>query len=412
MYPLKFSFSNKVIFLLVSIGLISINVYAQDTRAQIWWRGVQLKNNNDTNRVVRVYLDKYGYFYPSVHVPMDSNGFYYPQSKNDATDTVCGNLFRYFRFNKSKAKVLFNYYHISNSGDFTVDYYAVQEKILQNYNWQIHNLIKSKHAKNIVFLVHGFNETDPTSEYQYFENQVTSQGYDKKVKPVYVEIFWDGLTTSRGDKFLTVWKHAQNNTRYVCLALRDLMRHITDRKNFVIVTHSLGASVGTGALFNCTSKWRKSDEGYVDVELDSIMRTTPAPIDVKVRLGMIVPAIPGYTTFVDFNNRSPTIKPMQNNIERVIIGYNPQDYATSKWFLAAKLGATTLGCDYGYPNSHDEISAVFRAMKSCGYPKGQNIVIPIHFTTPKKYVILQDHAFVAYMNDQAHFKIFLNDLFN
>lgn len=60
------------------------------------------------------------------------------------------------------------------------------------------------------------------------------------------------------------------------------------------------------------------------------MMKTPTPT-VETRLGMLAPAIPGPPTFVDFNKRSPTdIAAAQNNIKRVVIGYDPFDFATSK----------------------------------------------------------------------------------
>ncbi|TWJ04959.1 hypothetical protein JN11_00683 [Mucilaginibacter frigoritolerans] len=398
--------------LMVLVMLSSaVSVSAQRPDQQVFWRLVQVKNAPN-QKIVRVYLDKFGYFYPDIAVPIDQHAFWLPDGHNSATDTASGNLYHYFKLHPVATKAMLRFYKVNSVGKFNADYYHVQEQLLQKINRQLHGLISNSHAKTIVFLIHGFNETDPTAEYAFFENRVSALGYEKKARPVYIEIFWDGLSTGNDAlSFPSVWKHAQNNTRYVGLSVRELMRHLSDRLNFVVVTHSLGASVGTGALFNCTSKWRKYSDPTIDYELDSLSRTITTPNDVTVHLGMLAPAIPGYNTFIDFDNRSPNVIPSQNKISIVSVGYNPNDYATSKYVLAAVMGATTLGCDYHFPRHPDELDQTRRSLSINGYPHPEKLLLPIHFQTPAKFG-KQDHAFEAYMQDTLHFNMFLKALFN
>jgi hypothetical protein len=376
---------------------------AQPATNQICWRKVQLQNEQE-HSAVRVYLDKYGYFYPATSVPIDEQQLLNPYPGASALDTASGNLYAFFKRHPANARQLFTAYGITPTQSFNADYYNTQEAYLCRVATAVHAQVAAKGAKTIVFLIHGFNETDPTAAFQYFEKAVTAGGYDTSAKPVYIEMFWDGLSTYDNIfKFPAVWKHAQGNTRYVSLSVRDLMWHITDRLNFVVVSHSLGGSIATGALFNCTSKWKRSRDTTIDHELAGLMKTIPSSTDVHLRLGMIVPAIPGAATFADFNHRSPDISTPNNHIDKVVIGFNPKDYATRKYVLSATEGATTLGCNW-----HNEIDKVKNTLSGLGYPG--SLISKVQFTTPPKYG-LQDHDFKAYMNDAPDFKQFLDQLF-
>ncbi len=406
----------RLAFPLILLLFLSAQTMAQSANRQVFWRNIQAKYAADTTKVVRVYLDKFGYFYPSTAVAIDQDNFYYPPSTRtfkkrlSAKSIASANVYEYFHLHNDRQQALFNYYRVTASGNYLNDYRAVEEKELQNLNRQVHQLVTQFQAKTVVFLIHGFNVADPTDDYDLFIKSVGDNGYNEKVKPVYVEIYWDGLTAEKWYDYLAIWEHAQNNTRWISLSVRNLIQHLTDRLNFVIVTHSLGASVGTGALFNTSSKWKLSED---KAEVDSIAAAIPAPVDVPIRLGMIVPAIPGGATFVDFDKRSPDIIATRNNINRIIIGYNPLDYATKKVILSKYFGATTLGCDNGYGTSRDELSRVAQAMAGCGYndTSQQSLLFRIHFTSPPVFGKYEDHSFGAYMRDQDDFKTFLTRLF-
>ncbi|NHA03494.1 hypothetical protein G7092_06805 [Mucilaginibacter sp. HC2] len=383
-------------------------VMAQPANRQVFWRDLQSRYEADSNRVVRVYLDKFGYFYPVNAIPIDKQLFLFPAREHNvnASTISSANLYAYFHANQTAQNALLNYYQVSQTGNFDRDYKKVEEQELRQISRQVHRLVENLQAKNIIFLVHGFNVTDPVSRYVFFEHSVSQKGYDTKIKPLYIEVYWDGLTSVSGTDLLAIWKHAQNNTRWVSLALRDLMRHLDDRLPFTIVTHSLGASVATGALFNTSSKWLADGNTH---DVDSIASSIPAPVDVPIKLGMIVPAIPGGLTFVDFNHRSPDITTVANNIVGIAIGYNPKDYATSKAFFSTSFGATTLGCDH-----ENELRNVSLALRGCGYSLAQvqQMIYPVQFTTPNIALGLQDHDFQKYMEDDVDFSLFLAKLFN
>jgi hypothetical protein len=387
------------------------DVEAQRADRQVFWRDLQARYEADSNKVVRVYLDKFGYFYPATAVTIDKQLFLFPPKENKKSPkvtsktTASANLQAYFEKNQAAQDMLLNYYHVSRTGDYKQDYKKVEEQELRQISLRVHRLVQKLQAKNIIFLIHGFNVEDPVSRYGFFESSVTQKGYDTKVKPLYIEIYWDGLASGGAD-LLGIWKHAQNNTRWISLAVRSLMQHLTDRLPFTVVTHSLGASVATGALFNTSAKWEIDDN---TPEVDSIAASTPAPVDVPIRLGMIAPAIPGGLTFVDFNHRSPDIAAAANNITGITIGYNPKDFATSKLFFSAKFGATTLGCNF-----ENELRSVMVALQDCGYSPAliQKMVYPVQFTTPPKIGFkMQDHDFQKYMEDDIDFSLFLAKLF-
>ena len=307
-----------------------------------------------------------------------------------------------------------NIYQVSDQKTFNAQYYDVQEKILGEYHLQLRGLIENNHAENIVFIVHGFNDENPISSYQLLEESIRSNPYGKKAKPVFVEIYWDGLTAGGKSPMLAkIWGRAQNNTKYVSLGMRTLLNHLSFKMPMTIITHSLGASVGTGALFNTTTKWRLYDDPDLNRELESLLKA-PTRKDVRIRLGMLAPAIPGGNTFVDFNKRSPNISPAQNNIDKIVIGYNPYDFATSKAVLSGHLGTTTLGCNQGIKDvDKGEIPNLKDRLYELGYSRGQiaAMVRPVMFATEKWKLGLQEHGLKYYIRDKTSTEQFIRMLF-
>ena len=65
----------------------------------MFWQDVQHNYQQDTDRVVRVYLDKFGYFYPSPEVTIDKKEFLFPsylKFKATAETEASANLYAYF----------------------------------------------------------------------------------------------------------------------------------------------------------------------------------------------------------------------------------------------------------------------------------------------------------------------------
>lgn len=196
---------------------------------------------------------------------------------------------------------------------------------------------------------HGFNDANPTEDYVVTEKKILSQ---VKKDIIFLEVYWDGLTANQGNPgFEKIWGPAQLNSTRSAVTMRKLISKINFDFKVRVISHSLGASVATGALFNTISKWRHPEdlEKYYNC-----VQNIDAPKNPDIRLGMLAPAIPGLTTFEDFNKRlkrNLPIDPSENNINKVVVCYNCNDYATTKdiykiRLLADKAGSTSLGCNF------------------------------------------------------------------
>jgi hypothetical protein len=183
-----------------------------------------------------------------------------------------------------------------------------------------------------------------------------------------------------------------------------------------IVTHSLGARLAAEALFNNTGRqdYQKNDTALKIAEL----RKIPTPT-VEVRLGIIAPATPGPQTFGGFNKRSPeNINANQNNVTRIVIGYDPFDFANNKdpfriISFARVDGYTTLGCNYFWQKKRiTEIELVTDTLDKLGY-KSDTLVHPVRFNTGPKIGAGNDHNHFMqfYMRDTTAAKKFFGSLF-
>ncbi|MDB5091486.1 MAG: hypothetical protein JWR09_5480 [Mucilaginibacter sp.] len=374
---------------------------------QVFYQPVQKDNQaNYAKYVVRIYMDKFGYYYPSTAINIDTGDFFFQHDKKTFdTDTSGGNLFAYFTKHREKINELGSYYHVPEDKDSCKVYNLVEKAIIKAYADSIDARIRALHADQLVFLIHGFNCSDATESFKEIRDTISSYGYDKNSHNVYVELYWEGLQNLevRAGSAIPIWAHAQNNSIYVGLSLRNFLRSIPDSIPLVFLSHSLGASVATEALFNTTRKWSGAPDVNDAEELKRLIKTTPTPGHHRIRLVMLAPAIPGEMTFLDFEARTPThITAVQNNIYPIVLGYNPKDYAVSKRFLAAKVGTTTLGSNYKWHGQYeiDRVKALL--VDSLGYTStgANNLIRAVHFTTKLqiKPLGLQDHAVHSYLN--------------
>lgn len=251
----------------------------------------------------------------------------------------------------------------------------------------------------------------PTPVYDRLRKYIESHKPDKK--RVFMEIYWDGLSGNNFDA-KRFWSFAQLNSSYVANAVRKIINVSGKDTKIRIITHSLGGSVGTGALFNTNSKWKKPENEEYYKERWQI--TTPTQKDI--RIGMIAPAIPGVNTFVDFNCRTKDkifkdIKPADNNISRVIIGFKEKDEALLKNPLkkADKFGSTSLGANalICRKTGEREIDNVIEQMKTLGY---DNENTPIRTVDFKDSAFEKEHGLYYYLQNEYAFDKFLNHLFD
>ena len=408
-----------LLLFLVSVALIQS--CSPSVGNQVFYQPVQKANQGHYIKdVVRIYMDKFGYYYPSTNINIDTGDFFFQHDKRTFdTDTSSGNLFAYFTKHKNKITELGNFYLVAASKDSCTVYNEVEKSIVKGYADSILNKMKALNADQIVFLIHGFNCSDATDTFKEIRDTIDSYGYNKNNHNVYVEIYWDGLQNLevKAGSAIPIWAHAQNNSIYVGLSLRNFLHSIPDSIPLVILSHSLGASVATETLFNTTRKWSGAPDVNDAEELKRLIKTTPTPDHHRIRLGMLAPAIPGEMTFVDFEERTPThLTAAQNNIYPIVLGYNPKDYAVSKWFLAAKVGTTTLGSNYRWHGQYeiDRVRALL--VDSLGYTTAgaENLIRAVHFTTKLqiKPLGLQDHAVHSYLNfDPKVTHMFFDQLF-
>lgn len=148
---------------------------------------------------------------------------------------------------------------------------------------------------------------------------------------MFLEIFWDGFHGSP----VTVWPRARESSKWVGLGLRPILSGIDPSIPVRVLTHSRGASVNCGALWNLPLReGPESNALYRERQVK-----IPLPGQLSVRIGLLAPAMPEE----DFDTYAPGAS---CPIERVIVGVNPDDAVLGKKPLPAEwLGSTTLGCD-------------------------------------------------------------------
>jgi hypothetical protein len=354
----------------------------------VFFRPEQQISHQETN-VTRIYIDRFGDFYPDTAVHIDVQDF---QLDGRQRDQKSASLAHYFLSRKSRLKQLRDFYGIAPHSSAKSAYREVQRLILAGYAKRIAEMMQN--ADKLIYLVHGFNDLLAESEYVQLRSVIAAHRYPGALKPAYVDVHWDGLNAHALDSLpvVKVWQPALLNSRFVSITLRQLITGVEERQTLptVIITHSLGAGVALGALFDTHHKWDEIDEITPNSALKrlAVLRREATPVK-PVRIGILAPAIPGERTFVDFNERKPLkIEAADNHIEKVVIGYNYNDYALTKKNpllldinLGRFYGSTSLGCnaiDWGKP----EIDRVKEVMESNHY--NENIIVPLEFHTPSR----------------------------
>jgi hypothetical protein len=146
-------------------------------------------------------------------------------------------------------------------------------------------------------------------------------------RTVYLQLFWDGLTNDLG---IPIWTKAQFNFPLVGLAFRRVLNRVPADVPVRILTHSSGGPLVANTLWNAigslerdgdTADWPQYDI-YRRHAGDTVGEWAP-PRHPDMRVGMIVPAMPGST----FDSIAPALP----GPARVIIGVNPHDLAITKF---------------------------------------------------------------------------------
>ena len=121
------------------------------------------------------------------------------------------------------------------------------------------------------------------------------------------------------------------------MTLRKLFA-MAGNTDLYIITHSLGACVGTRLLFNSTDGRR-----FAYKKQWKMLATPPQS---RITLAMLAPAIPGKRIFKSIDKTVPAKK--DSNYRNLVVGYNKYDVATTKKMrfpLSRLFFSTALGCD-------------------------------------------------------------------
>ena len=385
----------NLLFFLLVCGLCGCRV------SHVFLRANQLEAGNGA---IRIYMDRYGDFYPAVGVPMVAEDF------NQHT----AGLRKYFLGQRAAMGALKKFYGVAEGRSGRRSFRQAQDSIISGFVRGIQAKLASGSDGKIVLIIHGFNDPAPEQEYLRLREMIDSSYYVGKAKPVYVEIYWDGLMAGQTDeeKIAAIWQPAVFNSRWVGLSLRRIVDPL--QAPVVVVTHSLGAGVATGMLFNNKSKFWPNL--FLAHRLKKLMRV-PTPTET-MRLGMLAPAIPGILTFKDFDKQVP--EHTKNPVEKIVVGYNERDYAVTKTIdginFSPLYGSTTFGCNYFDPVKQRREFDLVRDMlqKKMGYTPGElsRLWVPMEFKTAfRPDSVLRQHIMPYYLSATPTIGAFLDDLF-
>jgi hypothetical protein len=331
---------------------------------------------------LRIYIDREGYLYPPSDVyQLNADAFYFPSHDKRFNRQHTAKLKSYFERNEAALGDVCDRLGIAK------DYVTLQDFLFQAYADRINQEVQK--GNRIVFLVHGFNNFQEEALASFY---LLKHKLNARYKSIaFVEVYWDGLANNAHPK--RIWKSAQVNSSYAGLGIRRLLNKVNKEAEIVLLSHSLGASVVTQALFN-VSKWK----GKFQKELDAVSNTIPTPPQKSITLCMLVPAIPGENTFDDLNRT--VINNTTQHISKIVVGYNWKDKALSKKIgIRKKFGSTSLGSNAGNEvfNTRDYIEKKFPD-------------ILFKETDLQRKPMPKEHSIAEYMRSKC-FNQFLDDAF-
>lgn len=401
-----------------------IALYGCNPRSnQVWFTELQAAHEVQQQSVERLYLDKNGHLYPSKEIDIVYKEFFDP-FENGVThnnELISGSLEHYFtglytkrgniesvdKYNyKMRSKQLKNKYGLSEELGMQQTFDSAQLCILKESSQYLNSELNKSTSKTLVVFIHGFNDPNPSADYNRLRNRIGTIVEENDF--VYLEIYWNGLTANQGHPGKSkIWGPAQFNSCESAVTLRLLLNQITKGTNVRILAHSTGASLATSALFNTTSKWKDINKFP---RYSKLLKDIPAPNHLKVHLGFLAPAIPGVSTFLDFNKRGDdNFSVAKNNIEKVIVGYNCNDYAVTKRlfgkdYLSNKFGSTSFGA-----NHKNEIENTRKVLVGFGY--SPSILIDIPFNEFKCKAKSEEHGVYYFMLINEVFNSYLREVF-
>jgi hypothetical protein len=281
----------------------------------------------------------------------------------------------------------------------------------------------------LVVMSHGFNAGDAGPGYDALRKAIIEHAFpgSRRDSVAFLELYWDG-SEGASVRVLDAWWKGQGNAFPVGLALRRILNTLPESTPVRIVTHSLGGTVASVALWNvdrtinmdrvaataaCPEvlnghrrsaasrrRFQPADEWYClyrHRQQDTTLYRTPRFRDLRV--GMIVPAMP-VETFMDDSAQTPMRPPAA--IQRIVVGINPEDYAVTRgaWRVGFGCRARAGMINVGGTCAAVDSAAVDRALLSRCRTEERAVAHLIRFTdwkdTPRVAGGRQNHALTVY----------------
>ena len=269
---------------------------------------------------------------------------------NNDLRCASSSLYEFYSENKSTLENALSTYKLSKSESSDRDIQLLQRATIEKIAKEIN--ARAENYNGVTLLIHGYRNSPEWAQ----------QGYDKvksfvenkyNSKQLYVELYWDGLVYTKYN-VIKAWDNAQAHSYLVGLELRKLLTKL-EIKSLNVIAHSTGANVISTALINQTSKLDTSYWDEYSPKLKSEHYKTPDINSIKVAL--FAAAMPGESTFVDYDERNTTYDFLSKDNYHFYISLNTNDPALNKYGLDSIIrGATTLGRDKA---EQDKVSALF-----------------------------------------------------
>lgn len=380
---------NLYLFVLLSLLLSSCSykrLYVKYGQAQ-----QRFVDSSRRDGVIRIMMDRFGTIYPGTEISDQIIKKHYSV------------LNQVYQFNSAVFERALQYNQLPAGS--TPD--QLQDKLIEKISTHIN---QAAQGKKLVFLIHGFNKHPfkPTNASAYQENRDMREKILERYQSdsfQFVELYWDGLTWANTVGVLgpfvsmKIWDNAQAASANVGLEFRRILNKI-NAPNAYVITHSLGASVATTALFN-VDKYNNSSfrQNYMNKYGDTSKYRSPAG---SFKIGLLAPAIPGRNTFDEFYNRTPATPSLSENLS-VLVGFNRNDRVLRKFKIAkpTRIGSTSLGCIM------EEVDST-RTLVNVG---GRNLFDMVSFSYRENQKKQKAHAFHKYVLNEDAMNEFLKKLF-
>jgi hypothetical protein len=297
----------------------------------------------DGSPIVRLYYDRNGDLYPGTLLNV-----YVPDAAFDfAQDGF--QLERHFELHWGKQRPSFwdavvDSLRLSSTQPPSMVWAAIQDSLNNRAVEAVKRTTapRGDQKRSLVVLVHGFNNSPGAAEASYagVRAHLAAAGVVRPERSTYLQLYWDGLTNDIG---IPIWRQAQFNFPLIGVSFRRVLNRVPHEVPVRIITHSSGGPLISNTLWNAswpiqpnkwTDDWPRYEWYYAHA--DTTLGAWAPPTHPDLRVGMIVPAMPGQT----FNK----FKPGPGGPSRIIIGANPNDLAIRKFGLPTSWTFWRLTC--------------------------------------------------------------------